>query len=137
MQLNFGAQVDDWVRKVEGLEEAVFKTAAQSVMEEVKQRTPVDTGTLRNSFLPSINAPLPARPIKAAVGALPEVVMSFAGAKLGDTVYGSFIANYAVHVEFGANGRPGAGMVRLAAQNWPQHVASAVSKAAGAIGRQA
>jgi hypothetical protein len=59
----------------------------------------------------------------------PPFVLVIAGAKLGESIYFSAVANYMVHLEYGARGRSGDGMVRLAAQSWPRHVRQAVAAA--------
>lgn len=111
---------------------AVFRTAAQFVIEDVRDRTPRDTGFLASSWTVSLDGPLPMRaanPGGDQVNQDQSYSLQIAGADLGDTVYASFVANYAGHVEYGARGRAGVGMVRLAAQSWPQHVAKAVAEA--------
>lgn len=78
---------------------------------------PVDTGFLRNSLAVAVNA----EPT-AATG--PEVAARIAGFELGDTISARWTAHYAVHVEYGARGRPGRAFVRQAAQKWPAFVAA-------------
>jgi hypothetical protein len=128
-QQSFSAAVDAWVLKSRQRLEAVLKTSAQYVHEDVVNRTPVDTGYLVNSITGSIDGPLPLRGEQGDGYAAPSFDLVLAGASLADTVYISFVANYAAHVEYGARGRQGVGMVRLAAQAWPQHVARAVAQA--------
>lgn len=132
MSKSFTAQIDEWTRKTEARMLAVFRTAAQYVIEDVRDRTPVDTGFLRSSWTVSLDGPLPMRSPNPG-GAFAHQPQSYslriAGAELGSTIYASFVANYAGHVEYGARGRAGVGMVRLAAQAWPQHVNRAVAEA--------
>lgn len=137
-QQSFSAAVDAWVLKSRARLLAVFRTAAQYVIEDVITRTPVDTGYLRASLTVTLDGPLPIRPDAKPAGAgtyQPQpYALSIAGADLGDTVFASFVASYAQHVEYGARGRAGAGMVRLAAQAWPQHVTRAVAEAKARVG---
>lgn len=133
MAQTFSAQVEAWVTKSKKRLEAVVRTAAQDVTAEILQRTPVDTGFLRASFTVTLDGPLPIRADYSGVAGAsyqPQpYALVIAGSQLGQTIYGTFTASYAAHVEYGARGRAGAGMVRLSAQNWQQHVARAVAQA--------
>lgn len=140
-QKSFSAEVDEWVMKSRARMLAVFKLSTEYVIEDVIVRTPVDTGFLRASLTVSLDGPLPIRPDAKPAGTetyQPQPYsLQIAGADLGDTIYASFVASYAAHVEYGAQGRAGAGMVRLAAQAWPQHVARAVSEAKARVASNA
>jgi hypothetical protein len=88
---------------------------------------PVDTGFLRASLVVSLNSP--ARSVTnnpGQVGAFTYNEGTTSGiilaAQFGDLIYAVYTANYARHVEYGAQGRPGYGFVRLAVQNWPKIV---------------
>jgi hypothetical protein len=133
MAQTFAAQVDAWARESRERMDAVYKTAISYTFEEVQDRTPVDTGFLRASFKATTGAPQTLNERNpGGVGYTPEPFdFVIAGVEYGDTVYGTFSANYAGHVEYGANGRPGRGMVRLAAQNWQVNVNRAVSSVRG------
>jgi hypothetical protein len=129
--LSFSAAVAQWADKAEGAVEAIFKEATQEVVEEMQRpvgqggRMRVDTGFLRASLLasstsmPAINAA--AKPVEGGTytpdfGQIEAVI---AGADIGDTLYFGYTASYAGYREYGANGQPADGFVRLAAQNWP------------------
>ncbi|AEH79649.1 hypothetical protein SM11_chr2395 [Sinorhizobium meliloti SM11] len=129
--LSFSAAVAQWADKVEGAVEAIFKEATHEVVEEMQKpvgqggRMRVDTGFLRASLLasstsmPAINAsanPVAGGTYAADFGQIEAVI---AGADIGDTLYFGYTASYAGHREYGANGQPADGFVRLAAQNWP------------------
>ncbi|MGK9264668.1 HK97 gp10 family phage protein [Sinorhizobium meliloti] len=128
--LSFSAAVAQWADKVEGAVKAIFKEATQEVVEEMQRpvgqggRMRVDTGFLRASLLasstsmPAISA---AKPVEGGTytpdfGQIEAVI---AGADIGDTLYFGYTASYAGYREYGANGQPADGFVRLAAQNWP------------------
>lgn len=137
---SFTAEVDAWVLQTRQRMIAVFRTAAQYVIEDVRDRSPVDTGFLRSSWTVSLDGPLPMRSPNpgGAFGFEPQSYsLQIAGADLGSTIYASFVANYAGHVEYGSQGRAGVGMVRLAAQAWPQHVAKAVAEAKARVASNA
>lgn len=137
----FSGAIDKWVMATKARQEAVFKTAAQSIAEDVIDRTPVDTGFLRASFTASLVEPPEIRddakpPKDAKPGSVPSATnysLVVANMKLGDTIYLGFVAAYGPHVEYGARGRKGVRMVGLAVQSWPQHVANAVRSAKAAV----
>ncbi len=135
--LNFAAQVDAWTKKSKKRMEAVFQEATSEVIEDVLVRTPIDTGFLRHSLTVREGSPAPinpgARPVVGGSYAVQPYELVINDLKIGDTVSASFVASYAAHVEYGAKGRPGVGMVRLAAQNWPSHVNRAVHAAKAAV----
>lgn len=134
----FAAQVDAWVRETEDRIERVFKTAAQFVIEDVSMRTPVDTGTLRASWTVTLDAPLPLRD-DIRPNSIPNVPQDYklaiAGAGIGTTIYASFVAGYAVHVEYGTSKMTPRAMVRGAAQMWQSHVDNAVAAAKATAGQ--
>lgn len=131
---SFSAAVEKWALKSQARLLAVFRTAAQYVIEDVRDRTPVDTGFLRASLTVTLDGPLPMREAAGSAYQAPSYSLVIAGAELGGTVYASFVANYAGHVEYGAQGRASVGMVRLAAQAWSSHVARAVAEAKARVG---
>lgn len=134
--LTFTASVDAWVKKTKQRSEAVLKTAAQHLGEEVIWRTPVDTGFLRASFGATLNTKLTVGPGRGVPGqsyATPDITLAIEGAKLGDTIYMTFTANYARFVEYGTINQHPAAMVRLSARNWPHHVAQAIREAKAAV----
>lgn len=134
-QKTFSAVVSDWVAATQERMTAVFRLSAEYVIENVIELTPVDTGFLRASLTVTTDGPLPirpdARPARDGTYELGPYSLVINGAELGQTVYASFVASYSAHVEYGARGRAGRGMVRLAAQRWPEHVdrATAAAKA--------
>lgn len=95
---------------------------------------PVDTGFLRASLIATLNAPnegIRFKPenVDAFSYADGQVSMTILGARIEDVIYAVYTANYARHVEYGANGRAGYGFVRLAAQNWQMVVDEVVQEA--------
>lgn len=61
-RINFTAQIDEWVLKSKARMLAVFRTATKSVIEDMLDRTPVDTGYLRASLTVKFNTPAPIPP---------------------------------------------------------------------------
>lgn len=136
-QKSFTAQMDDWVKETEERVEAVVKQSAQTVIEKMQTpvgkggNMPVDTGFLRASLQASIHQPYPANmpnPGRPKDWNPSEVVMAIAGFEMGTTLFATYTAEYAGHVEYGARGRPGRGFVRLAAQQWPVIVAQTATE---------
>ena len=123
--MSFSRQIDQWVTKSERRMDAVFRGASQSLASRVQSNTPVDTGFLVNSFLASDSA-MPQLGDQSSGDAVAAII---ANIRFGETLYLGFTANYAPFVEFGARGRPPVGMVRLAAESWPEFVDAAVRDA--------
>ncbi|MDF1599721.1 HK97 gp10 family phage protein [Mesorhizobium sp. YIM 152430] len=111
----------------------MFRASAQFVIEDVRARTPRDTGYLVNSLTTSLDGPLPMRGTQGDGYTAPPFIAVIAGADLGDVITASFVAEYAAAIEYGARGREGRGMVRLAAQNWQAHVDRATAEAKAAV----
>lgn len=127
------SDLDKWVRKSEARMEAVFREAVQSLTFEVLTpvakggRMRVRTGFLINSFTAAINS-IPSGPTQApqgfnnqALDAAP-LVLVINRATIGDRIAIGSAAGYARRRELED------GFIRLAAQNWPQHVSKAVDK---------
>lgn len=141
--LDFSAAVDAWAKQSVEVMTAVFRLSAQKVGEAVTDNTPIDTGFLVHSFQASASEMPPIRKGYApATSAGPgsytfdngPINLIIQGVPLGDPIYLGFTAEYAPYVEYGANGRAGRGMVRLAAQRWQAIVDQAVREAKAATG---
>jgi hypothetical protein len=147
MASSFSATVDAWVAETEERLIAVFREAAQRVIEKMQVpvgaggNMPVDTGFLRASLLATLNSPAEAirfKPenVEAFAYADQQVALVIAAARIGDTIYAVYTANYARFQEYGTEGRAGRGFVRLAAQQWQQVVSEVAAEAqARAAGR--
>jgi len=96
---------------------------------------PVDTGFLRASLEAKIGAAPTGYKRKTSnepnsytlVSA--QYTLTINSARIGDTIYAVYLANYAWYQEYGSNGRAGRGFVRLAAQQWQRVVRDNVRKA--------
>lgn len=142
--LDFSAAVADWVKQSKEAVEAVFHRSADLVGEAVMQGTPIDTGFLVHSFQASASEmPSIKKGSKPNVNAGPgsytfdkgPINLVIQGVPLGNPIYLGFTAEYAPYVEYGANGRAGRGMVRLAAQRWQGIVNQAVGELRAASGK--
>jgi hypothetical protein len=130
----FTVQVEEWVKKVDGLLEAVFRKATEDLFNEIRMpvakggNMPVDTGFLRNSFVVTLNASSTSITFKddgISIEAPYKVVID--GASIEDTIYGTFTANYAGYVHYGTGGRQGRLFIDLAVQRWQQIVDDVVA----------
>ena len=120
--ISFSQQVGKWAQQSQARTTAVFRDSAQEMVRRM-QRTvarggnmPVDTGYLRNSLLGSTSSVPTMR--ENATGEADQVVLTIARLQLGQTFYAGWTANYARHVHYGTNGRPGRLWRDLAAQQW-------------------
>lgn len=133
-RLDFGKQVDAWCKKSRKRMEVVFQEATNYTFDEVYDNTPKVTTFLAQSFGASLDAMPVINPNASgfedfSLNIQPyEVVIN--DAKLGDTIYGGFVASYARRREY--EGR-NSGFVRLAAQNWSINVDRAISAAKAAV----
>lgn len=131
---NFSAQVSAWVRETDQRIEAVFRESSQRVISDMQQRTPVDTGFARASVLVSTSAMPSIDPAKKGDGKphsadATQISLAIAGAEIGETIYAGYTAAYARALEYGHSKQAPNGMVRLAAQRWPQIVAEVSAEA--------
>jgi hypothetical protein len=121
----FEKQVTSWARKSEMRLEAVFKTAVQDMVEDAQTprdkggRMPVVTGFLRNSGSASINSIPSGGPSPSNMAAVPIIINQ---AKIGDTIYFGWTANYAQYMEAKY------AFMRMAAQRWGQFVKMAARR---------
>jgi hypothetical protein len=127
------ANLNQWFQKTEARMEAVFKTAAQDMVQQVTETKakggnfPVDTGFARNSILAAINS-IPSGRSKQPKGYLnadldlQPTVLVINRAKIGDRIVVGIVAEYAIYIE--ARDAP----VRKAAQRWPATVKNAAAK---------
>ena len=129
----FSASVDAWCLQGIGRVEEVFKQATQNVFEDVIDGTPRDTGFLVNSFTVTTDGTrdidpeaFPAPGTERGAFEPKPYAAVIEGAEVGSVVTGSFTAAYSGFIEYGAEGRPARGMVRLAVQRWQEHVDKAV-----------
>lgn len=128
--LSFAAAVAGWAEKVPEAVEAVRNESAKEVVRDMQTlrseggRMRYDTGFLWASLMASTSA-MPrinpnARPTEGGTYSFDfgQVEAVIASASLEDTLYCGYTAAYAGHREYGANGQPADGFVRLAAMNW-------------------
>lgn len=149
MANTFSAVIEGWTRRVKEAEEAVFREAAQELVEQLNDQitemiyeTPESPGYKRTGFLraslmasteamPRLERDNPGLPVGADAG---DVILVIAGAELGDTIYLGYTAAYGGYVHYGANGQPPRPWVTLVAQRWPQIVAAKAAEVRARFG---
>lgn len=123
---NFDKQVKAHADKYKRRLEATFKASAQELFSQAQAvaseggKMRILTGFLRGSFSTSINGQPQGPSRNPYTGTTQQTdwdqaqtVVTIAGAKLGDTIWGGWSANYAQIRESKD------GFMRSAAQNWP------------------
>ncbi len=135
--LSFAASVDSWVRQTDQRMTAVFRESTKRVASLAANAVPVDTGFARASVrastqqMPSIVASSKGTAGKSYQSNLNEVVLTIAGAQIGQTIYIGWTASYVLPLEYGHSKKAPNGFVRLAAAQW-QMVVSQVTQEAKA-----
>lgn len=136
--MGFGDDVARWSGKAVKRATDIRNAAAQDMVREVTKtvrqggRLPIRTGNLRRSLLASTTAmPAMGGPGELYRGSTPGLVI--AQAKLTDTIYLGFQANYARRMNYGFVGADSLGrsyhnqgfhFIEAAALKWPEFVAS-------------
>lgn len=145
-KLSFAAAVAGWADKVPEAIEAVRNESAKEVVRDMQTlrseggRMRYDTGFLwaslmaSTSSMPRINPMAQPKEGGSYSFDFDQVEAIIAGASLEDTLYFGYTAAYAAHREYGANGQPADGFVRLAAMNWQQIVNRNAEKVRQAFG---
>lgn len=126
--LDFNAQVNKWVRQTEARMTAVFRESTQRVVSEAQSRIPVDTGFARASIraslseLPQIDPGFHGGHGQSYSYDQGSIVATIASAKLGETIYVGWTANYVIYLEYGHSQQAPSGFVRISAMQWPRIV---------------
>lgn len=144
---SFTAKIRQFAEQVPEAAEAVFLKSVEDLTRELSKidkeggRVPHETGFLVQSLRASTAAaprildsarPVGTQQYKFEI----EDILTIAGqaAEQRTSVFIGYTAAYAAHQEYGANGRPGLGFMRLAVQQWPQFVERRAAEAAREFG---
>ena len=134
---SFSAQVASFVFATQQRLEAVVKSSTLDVINVMQETVakggnmPVDTGFLRSSLEVNFSGPVSLSrsggtgSYSFSISSVEAAVSSYVA---GKTIYATYGANYAGHVNYGTSGRAGRQFVGLAAQRWPSIVAANVRK---------
>lgn len=119
----FALELKAFADRTKAENEAIAKTALLDVFEEIRRRSPVDTGFFRLNWTLTTDAPGPATPITEALSVtLPPQVVGRV----------HFITNnlpYARRLETGWSQQAPNGMVGLTVLRWPEIVNKAKGEA--------
>jgi hypothetical protein len=114
---------------------AVFREATQRVVSAAQARIPVDTGFARASVRASLSSMPPtvkAPPGGGAASYNPgDISAVLAGAKVGDTAFIGWTAEYAGALEFGHSQQAPSGFLRVSLEEWPRIVEQVTAQAKG------
>ncbi|MFT4184437.1 MAG: HK97 gp10 family phage protein [Rhizobium sp.] len=116
---NFSADIAAWAERTRKRMEEVVNLSTQRLAEAIVEATPASSGELVNSFQVSAS-PLQGGDAGRSDGQ--SVDLAGLSVPLGGMIYMGFNAPHAAEVEYGRDGQAGQGMVRLAAQQWPDIV---------------
>lgn len=142
----FSAKVDAWVKKSKSAMENVFKQSVQDVIIEMQTtddrggNLPFDLGFLRSSLRITLNSP--ASGLQKREGAEGDYkwaeetafTLTILGAGIEDSIYAVYLADYAMHQEYGTKYMPGKHFRDLAVQNWQNIVSRNVEAAKRMVG---
>lgn len=132
---DFDVEVQAWVGQTKEDIETVFKIASQelffAILTPVSQggRMRVDTGFLRASFRVTLDTPVLRATANEGVSYTFDsgpIALTINGASIGQTIFGTFTANYARFREYGAKGQPPDAFVMTNAARWDEFVNEAV-----------
>lgn len=132
--LDFSASIGDWVKSSEQRMTAVFREATKLTVRKAQKRIPVVTGFARASIRASTSSmpqidPALSNPLREKVAYdFGEITAVIAGARLGETIYIGWTANYVWYLELGHSKQAPAGFVGLAAAEWQNTVNDVVAK---------
>lgn len=141
--LSFGAQLESWARETQERATAIFRASAQEVVSRCQARIPIDTGFARASIQASLSQMPKVSPGKAGErnvtypDTTPAVVLTIAGADLGDTFYVGWTAAYVVMLEYGHSMQAPLGFVGITAEEWPGIVREVTAQLGNRLGRSA
>ncbi|MGV1789179.1 HK97 gp10 family phage protein [Rhizobium sp. A37_96] len=125
---SFSTDIAAWAERTKKRMEEVVNLSTQRLAEAMVEATPAVSGELVNSFQISAS-PLQSGDAEGADEGQP-VDLAGLGVPRGGLIHMGFTAPHAATVEYGNDGQSGQGMVRLAAQAWPDIVASAARDSA-------
>jgi hypothetical protein len=137
-KLDLGAQIDEWVKKTDARMLAVYKGSVQEFVSRAQSRIPVDTGFARASIRGSLEAmpkitSVNGEPGKTYSVDMSSIILLINSAKLGQTIYIGWTANYAIFLEWGHSQQAPMGFIGVTAVEWPQIVAAEIEKAKASI----
>jgi len=138
--LEFGAQLDAWVRKSEARMLAVFRESTQRVVSQAQSRIPIDTGFARASILASTSEMPPINKTKHGTKGASygydsgAVATTIAQAQIGEAIFIGWTAAYVGALENGHSKQAPSGFVAISALEWPRIVSEVTAEAKSRVG---
>ena len=128
----FRAKIEGWKNATKAQIEGIARQTCMEMAERVVRATPVDTGFLRGSWQPAINAPelKDGSPDPSGGQSIAEVMAVGNAVKPGDHFYMLNNASYAKFVEYGTSKMAGRFYVQGTVKQW-QAVVSQVAAELG------
>jgi hypothetical protein len=139
--MSFTSDVRGWADRNQIALRAVAQESCQRIVAIAQTPStkggnmPIDTGFLRASVVGALNSPVltatakPNGPTAFQYDGGVQVETALASLELGDVFHVAWTANYAIHVEYGARGRPGRAFARSAISRWQTTVAQVAAEA--------
>lgn len=126
----FRAKIEGWRKATKAQIEGIARQTCMEMAERTVRATPVDTGFLRGSWQPSINAPIVKEGSPDPTGAQAVAVLMAVGnqVKPGDRFYMLNNANYAKFVEYGTSKMAGRFFVQGTVKQWAAVVAQVAAE---------
>ena len=120
----FRVKIGEWAKATQSQLEGIARQTCMEMAERAVRATPVDTGFLRGSWQPAINAPelKEGSPDPSGAQSIAEVMAVGNGIKPGDRFYMMNNASYAKFVEYGTSKMAGRFYVQGVVKQWPQIV---------------
>jgi len=101
--MTFNSEIKDFLKKAGGKQDEFMKKFALEIANEVRQKTPVDTGFLRNSWAPSIGQIDTSKATGNVTQSDFDIV--FSSLTIKDVAFITNNANYVGRIEFGFVGK--------------------------------
>jgi hypothetical protein len=127
----FSAQISEFVAKAKGNATLVVRRVALDMFGRVIQKSPVDEGRFKSSYLVSVNSVPSGDPgtiDKSGAPSLARVSAAVLAMKVGDTITMTSSLAYALRLEYGWSQQAPAGMVRLTVAEFAGIVTQAASE---------
>ena len=127
MATSFTASIEDWSKKALRNADLVYKQSVQDLFELANRpvakggRMRVDTGFLRNSLTMELNG-------GTFLGSADSYILAVSRLTIGDSIFGGWTAEYAIHREFGTKSQSPDFFARGAAAEWVGIVAKNAAK---------
>lgn len=130
----FSAAIGDFVAKAKENADLVVRRVTFDIFDRVIDKTPVDTGRLKGSWLPAIGSVPsgdPNTPDKSGAVSIARVAATTLKAKAGDIIYMISQLPYSRRIEYGHSKQAPGGMVRTSIAEF----SSVVDKAANEVNK--